>query len=124
VGFTPREGSIPSSGIPHHHQLHAKRVRPAAAIVRFRLNRRDAFTVETLRVFQSAVDPDQRYSGLTSDVAAGLSVHNAGQSPHTSKHRPWILLAAVEFIEEARAVAFERYLKSGSGRAFARRHFG
>ena len=73
---------------------------------------------------QSAVDPDQRYSGLTSDVAPRLSVHNAGQSPHTSKHRPWILLAAVEFIEEARAVAFERYLKSGSGRAFARRHFG
>jgi putative endonuclease len=59
---------------------------------------------------QSAVDRDQRYSGLTSDVAARLSAHNAGQSLHTSKHRPWILLAAVEFTEEARAAAFARYL--------------
>jgi len=73
---------------------------------------------------QSAADHSLRYSGLTSDVTARLAAHNAGQSPHTAKHRPWILLASIEFTEETRAIAFEQYLKSGSGRAFARRHFG
>jgi len=42
----------------------------------------------------------------------------------TAKHRPWELVVAVEFANEDRALAFERYLKSGSGRAFAKRHFG
>jgi hypothetical protein len=33
------------------------------------------------------------------------------------------VLATVEFADPIRAAAFERYLKSGSGRAFAKRHF-
>jgi putative endonuclease len=85
----------------------------------------DADVISNRRWFvyylQSAVVPNRRYSGLTSDVATRLATHNAGQSPHTSKYRPWTLRAAVEFPDEIRAVAFERYLKSGSGRAFARR---
>jgi predicted GIY-YIG superfamily endonuclease len=60
---------------------------------------------------QSAVHRSQRYSGLTSEVAARMSAHNAGQSPHTAKHRPWILLASIEFTEETRAVAFEQYFE-------------
>jgi predicted GIY-YIG superfamily endonuclease len=73
---------------------------------------------------QSAIARNQRYSGLTCDVAARLGAHNAGASPHTAKFRPWIVLVALEFGDENCAVAFERYLKTGSGRAFARRHFG
>jgi peptidoglycan-N-acetylglucosamine deacetylase len=60
---------------------------------------------------------------LTSDVGARLAWHNAGRSHHTSKHAPWRLLVSLEFPEQASAARFERYLKSGSGRAFARRHF-
>jgi putative endonuclease len=63
------------------------------------------------------------YIGLTSDVVARLEDHNAGRCPHTAKHRPWRLHVVIEFDEEGRAVRFERYLKSGSGRAFAKRHF-
>ena len=63
------------------------------------------------------------YVGLTSDVPARLENHNAGRCPHTERYRPWRLHVVIEFPDEQRAVRFERYLKSGSGRAFAKRHF-
>jgi putative endonuclease len=52
-----------------------------------------------------------------------LDDHNAGRCPHTTRYRPWRLHVVIEFPVEARAIRFERYLKSGSGREFARRHF-
>ncbi len=75
-------------------------------------------------VIQSVVDRERHYVGLTSDVAARITAHNEGRSLHSAKHKPWRLMVAVEFADAAAAAAFERYLKSGSGRAFARRHFG
>ena len=49
--------------------------------------------------------------------------HNTGRCPHTASRRPWQLHVVIEFSDENRAIRFERYLKSGSGRAFAKRHF-
>jgi predicted GIY-YIG superfamily endonuclease len=63
------------------------------------------------------------YVGLTSDPDARLRTHNAGLSHHTAQYRPWRTLVCIEFDEEGPAVLFERYLKTGSGREFARRHF-
>ena len=63
------------------------------------------------------------YVGLTSDVEARLAAHNAGLSPHTAAHRPWKRLVVIEFDEQQSAIEFEKYLKTGSGREFARRHF-
>jgi putative endonuclease len=74
-------------------------------------------------LLRSLGDPGRPYVGATSNVAARLAFHNAGGSPHTAKHRPWKLNVSIEFSDEQRALAFEKYLKSGSGRAFARRHF-
>jgi putative endonuclease len=74
-------------------------------------------------VLQSKPHPRRHYVGLTSDVAARLEAHNGGQSASTAPHRPWRLLAAVEFANPHSAALFERYLKSASGRAFAKRHF-
>jgi putative endonuclease len=45
------------------------------------------------------------------------------RSGHTIDHRPWRLIVAVECADEKTAKRFERYLKSGSGRAFSKRHF-
>jgi hypothetical protein len=42
--------------------------------------------------------------------------------PHTSDGKPLIVDVILEFSDERRAVAFEKYLKSGSGSAFAKRH--
>lgn len=63
------------------------------------------------------------YVGLTSDVQARLVRHNSKHCSHTSKHGPWELSVVVQFADEPRARRFEKYLKSGSGRAFAKRHF-
>jgi predicted GIY-YIG superfamily endonuclease len=73
-------------------------------------------------VLKSEGDPKRYYTGLTSDIAARLEAHNAGRCSHTASCRPWIVDVIVEFSDERRAVAFEKYLKSGSGYEFARRH--
>jgi putative endonuclease len=75
--------------------------------------------VNYVYILQSISHSDQFYTGLCQDVQARLKAHNAGQSPHTSKFKPWKLLSCHWFEEPRTAAAFERYLKSGSGRAFA-----
>ena len=65
--------------------------------------------------------PDQTYSGLTDDLKARFEVHSAGGSPHTATYKPWQLVTYLAFSDDAKAVAFERYLKSASGRAFAKK---
>jgi predicted GIY-YIG superfamily endonuclease len=72
-------------------------------------------------LLESEVFEGKRYVGLTSELKLRLSDHNAGNSPHTSKYIPWRLVAYVAFAEKAKATAFERYLKSGSGHAFAKK---
>ena len=74
-------------------------------------------------VLRSSAGSSHFYVGLTSDVNGRVAEHNAGGCPHTARHRPWQLHVIIEFPDEARAIRFERYLKSGSGRAFAKRHF-
>lgn len=74
--------------------------------------------------FSRVPTPSHFYIGLTSDVPARLADHNAGRCPHTARCRPWQLHVTSELPDEQRAVDLERYLKSGSGRAFAKRHFG
>ncbi len=73
-------------------------------------------------ILRSVADRDRYYTGVTSDPRSRLAAHNAGRSPHTQKGRPWVLDVLIEFADESRALAFERYLKSGSGVAFAKRH--
>ena len=74
-------------------------------------------------VLRSLRSPDRYYSGLTSDVTSRLDTHNSGGSRYTSTLRPWELVVSLGFACESSAVAFEKYLKTGSGRAFAKRHF-
>jgi predicted GIY-YIG superfamily endonuclease len=61
----------------------------------------------------------ERYVGMTCDLKSRLADHNNGHSPHTSKYRPWKLETYIAFSEREKAAAFEHYLKSGSGHAFA-----
>lgn len=70
-------------------------------------------------LLESVAEPGQRYIGLTKDLKTRLAAHNAGRSPHTSKYRPWRLVIYVAFATRTKAAAFEKYLKSGSGQAFA-----
>lgn len=73
-------------------------------------------------VLKNSESTPRYYVGLTADVSARLANHNAGRCSHTAKGRPWKHHVVIEFPDEQRAIRFEQYLKSGSGRAFAKRH--
>jgi putative endonuclease len=74
-------------------------------------------------ILQSLDHPDESYVDSTGDLKKRLADHNAGKSIHTNKFKPWTLSAYFALPEKALAEQFERYLKSGSGRAFAKGHF-
>jgi len=71
-------------------------------------------------VLVSEADETIHYTGTTQELEARLTKHNHA---HKSKHRPWRIQTAMAFDSEVKARAFEKYLKTGSGREFARRHF-
>jgi putative endonuclease len=73
-------------------------------------------------ILVSESDPTRHCTELTGDLAARIASHNGGQVPHTAGHRPWRVEIAVAFRSRPKAAAFEKYLKSHSGRAFAGRH--
>ena len=75
-------------------------------------------------ILQSVSHPQESYRGHTSDLKHRVAEHNAGKCPHTAKHLPWKIkfYAAFETLELAQR--FERYLKTGSGHAFSKRHLG
>ena len=68
------------------------------------------------------MEPRRFYVGLTQDLRDRLDYHNSGRVPHTSKYAPWRIASAIAFRDRRRASAFEQYLKSSSGRSFAKRH--
>jgi putative endonuclease len=72
-------------------------------------------------ILQSLEDSDRYYVGITDDLKERLKCHNAGKVPHTSKYKPWRINTYMAFSDERRAIDFERYLKSSSGRAFAKK---
>lgn len=72
-------------------------------------------------ILRSLSDPEQIYIGATEDLKARLKGHNAGKPPHTAKYAPWTIACYFAFPAKETAYAFEAYLKSHSGRAFARK---
>jgi predicted GIY-YIG superfamily endonuclease len=73
-------------------------------------------------ILRSDADPGRHYVGITNDLPARLEWHNHGPCGHTTSCRPWSPVVSMEFRTEQDAVRFEKYLESGSGRAFAKRH--
>ena len=74
-------------------------------------------------LLKSRSHPSEQYLGSTGDLLKRLREHNEGHSVHTAKFRPWTLIAYIAFPDKKTAIAFEKYLKSSSGRAFIKRHF-
>tara|TARA_R110002124_G_scaffold128525_1_gene289457 strand:- start:331 stop:573 length:243 start_codon:yes stop_codon:yes gene_type:complete len=72
-------------------------------------------------ILQSIDHPEQYYCGVTDDVVKRLQEHNSGKSKHTAKFKPWQLSSYHFFKNQPTALAFEKYLKTGSGRAFAKK---
>ncbi len=74
-------------------------------------------------ILRSLSTENQEYVGSTKDLRQRLGQHNRGEQYHTEKYRPWKLKAAFWFETDEKAVQFEKYLKSGSGFSFRKRHF-
>jgi putative endonuclease len=72
-------------------------------------------------ILECVADPDRHYTGVTDNLKMRLAKHNAGEVAHSSKFKPWRLNTYIAFLDETRAFAFEKYLKSSSGRAFAKK---
>ena len=67
--------------------------------------------------------PEQTYVGYTTDIKQRLECHNSGGSIHTAKYKPWKIIVYLGFASKAKAIEFEKYLKSQSGRVFAEKRF-
>ena len=74
-------------------------------------------------LLRSISNPDQTYIGFTEDPKTRLAAHNHGQSSHTAKFKPWELIIYLAFRDRSKALSFEKYLKSYSGKAFANKRF-
>ncbi|MCB1071301.1 MAG: GIY-YIG nuclease family protein [Kiritimatiellae bacterium] len=74
-------------------------------------------------LLKSESEPSRHYTGCTTEITDCLARHNRGEVTHTAKHRPWRMETVIRFVSQDKARAFEKYLKSGSGREFSRRHF-
>ena len=70
-------------------------------------------------LLRSLSHPSQTYVGITADIDQRLKDHNSGKAKHTSKFTPWEIETYIAFSDHDKAIAFERYLKSASGIAFA-----
>ncbi|MBM3283686.1 GIY-YIG nuclease family protein [Candidatus Gottesmanbacteria bacterium] len=65
---------------------------------------------------------DRFYIGCTNDLKDRINRHNKGQIPATKDRLPIKLIAYFAFSNKYTAFNFEKYLKSGSGRAFIIKH--
>ena len=74
-------------------------------------------------ILESEKYPDKRYIGHSADLKQRLRDHNTGKCSYTSKFLPWKIKLYIAFEKLETAQHFEKYLKSGSGHAFANRHF-
>ncbi len=71
-------------------------------------------------ILESVENPKRFYVGFTEDLESRLKSHNQGSNPHTSKHRPWRIKTAIAFTDKQMARDFDEYLKTSSGRTFAK----
>jgi predicted GIY-YIG superfamily endonuclease len=74
-------------------------------------------------LLKSISHPNQTYVGYTTNLKMRMRTHNSGHSPHTEKYLPWELIVFLGFKSRTKAMEFEQYLKSHSGRAFAEKRF-
>ena len=74
-------------------------------------------------LIQSIKHKTKTYVGYTINLKQRLETHNSGGSIHTRSFKPWELILFLGFKDKLKATAFEKYLKSHAGRAFAKKRF-
>ena len=101
--------------------INYRNISKAKCALRSSLERSGADTILMYYVYmlRSISYPEQTYIGFSKNLKERITAHNHGQSPHTSKYKPWNLVSYTAFHDRQKALAFEKYLKSHSGKAFA-----
>jgi putative endonuclease len=79
--------------------------------------------METWTVYLLRCSDGSIYTGFTSDFIQRIEYHRSGRVTYTSTKLPVEVILTIEFRNKYLALAFEDYLKSGSGKEFSRRHF-
>ena len=72
-------------------------------------------------IIQSQTDKNKYYTGYTENLENRIKKHNEGGCPYTSEHKPWKIKTAIAFTDKTQAKDFEKYLKTSSGRTFAKK---
>jgi len=72
---------------------------------------------------KSIPNPSKIYIGITENPTRRLQEHNSGIVPYTSKFKPWKIEILIWIEDREKAFKLEKYFKSHSGRAFAKKHF-
>jgi len=65
--------------------------------------------MHSIYLLRSETHHRKTYIGLTDDVPKRLLEYNPGNTPFTSKYRPWKLVVEIRFSDSVRAEAFEAY---------------
>lgn len=63
------------------------------------------------------------YTGCTSNLEQRMQQHKQGEVSFTKPRLPFELITCIAFNDKLKAYQFEKYLKSGSGKAFAQKRF-
>ena len=74
-------------------------------------------------ILRDVATGQHHYTGVTQDLHERLSRHNSGQVTHTAVFAPWYIETAIAFRDKDKVFAYVHYLKSGAGRAYAKKHF-
>ncbi len=78
----------------------------------------------TVYILQSIKFENKYYTGHTNkSLEDRLWEHNQGMSKYTKAYTPWKIKTYIVFDNEKRAIEFEYYLKTGSGKAFRNKRF-
>ncbi len=72
-------------------------------------------------IIQSISHPHRFYTGATKDLKRRLSEHNRHDGEYSSRYKPWMIKTYLAFQSKEQAIAFEKYLKTPSGRSFAKK---
>lgn len=74
-------------------------------------------------IIRSIPHPTKTYVGYTKDIEQRLKKHNQHTSTYTRRYAPWEIVFYCAFPDKSTAMSFEQYPKSGSGKAFSKKHF-
>jgi len=74
-------------------------------------------------ILLSEKNQNRYYIGLTQNLELRLKFHNEGSDGYSKRYAPWKVETFITFQNEKKAIAFEKYLKAGSGQAFLKKRF-